>query len=144
MYIKFNGWHHKWYAGLTRKIAAISSKSTVFLLACSIIVAWLVSGPIFEFSNSWQLVINSLTTVVTFLMVFVIQNTQSRDTESIQLKLDELIRATEGAHNVLLSVEDLSDEAIESLRERYADLALKAREKMKTSGKLDTDSPHVL
>ena len=89
---------------------------------------WALSGPIFGFSNTWQLVINTATTIVTFLMVFLIQNTQNRDTEAMQLKLDELIRATQGAHNALLDLEDLEDDAARALPRRYEALAARARE----------------
>ena len=103
---------------------------------------WLVSGPIFHFSDTWQLVINTATTVITFLMVFLIQNTQNRDTEAIQIKLDELIRSTRGAHNALLDLEELDDECLEEFRKRYGDLAKLARSKME-EGELDEDSPEV-
>src|SRR5213594_2904619 len=94
-----------------------------FLLACLIIVVWGATGPLFGFSDTWQLVINTGTTIVTFLMVFLIQNTQNRDTEAIQVKLDELIRATKGAHNALLDLEELEDESLDAFRARYEALA---------------------
>jgi low affinity Fe/Cu permease len=93
----------------------------------AVVLAWVVTGPIFHFSDTWQLVINTATTVVTFLMVFLIQNTQNRDTEAIQIKLDELIRATKGAHNALLDLEELEEETLDQFRTRYEALALKAR-----------------
>jgi len=93
----------------------------------AVVLAWVVTGPIFHFSDTWQLVINTATTVVTFLMVFLIQNTQNRDTEAIQIKLDELIRATKGAHNALLDLEELEEETLDKFRTRYEALALKAR-----------------
>jgi len=99
----------------------------VFVFAVLVIVAWIVTGPIFHFSDTWQLVINTGTTIVTFLMVFLIQNTQNRDTEAIQLKLDELIRATKGAHNALLDLEELEEDTLESFRQRYQALASAAR-----------------
>jgi low affinity Fe/Cu permease len=99
----------------------------VFMLALLLIVVWLVTGPLFDFSDTWQLVINTGTTIVTFLMVFLIQNTQNRDTEAIQVKLDELIRATKGAHNVLLDLEDLEEENLEEFKNRYRALAQAAR-----------------
>jgi low affinity Fe/Cu permease len=98
-----------------------------FSMALLVIVAWLVTGPIFGFSDTWQLVINTATTVVTFLMVFLIQNTQNRESRALQLKLDELIRAVEGAHNALLDLEDLTDEELLKVREEYIALAKKAR-----------------
>jgi low affinity Fe/Cu permease len=87
-------------------------------------------------------VINTTTTIVTFLMVFLIQNTQNRDTEAMQIKLDELIRATQGAHNALLDLEDLEDEQLARYRKRYESLAASARDKLKR-GELDTDSPEI-
>jgi len=98
-----------------------------FFLAAAVVVAWLVTGPIFRFSDTWQLVINTATTVITFLMVFLIQNTQNRESRALQVKLDELIRAAEGAHNALLDLEDLTDEELLTIRRQYVDLAQKAR-----------------
>ena len=98
-----------------------------FLLAIVLVLAWAVTGPTFQYSDTWQLVINTGTTILTFLMVFLIQNTQNRDTEAIQIKLDELIRVTRGAHNALLDLEELEDDALDRFRGRYEALARKAR-----------------
>jgi len=103
-------------------------------------VAWLISGPLFDFSDTWQLVINTTTTIVTFLMVFLIQNTQNRDTEAIQVKLDELIRATQGAHNALLDLEELEEHQLDKFRARYAKMAQHARSELE-AGRSDTDCP---
>src|SRR5688572_31653692 len=103
--------------------ARVTGRPLVFSLALFTVVAWAVTGPLFGFSDTWQLTVNTGTTIVTFLMVFLIQNTQSRDTEAIQVKLDELIRATQGAHNVLLDVEDLDEQKLADLREHYLLLA---------------------
>ena len=91
-----------------------------------------MSGPLFGFSNTWQLVINTATTIVTFLMVFVIQNTQNRDGEAVQIKLDELIRAIDGAHNSLLDLEELTEGELDHVRNEYLDLAEEAREEIRS------------
>ena len=112
------------------------------MAAALIILVWGVTGPIFKFSDTWQLVINTGTTIVTFLMVFLIQNTQNRDSHAVQLKLDELIRAVSGAHNALLDLEELEEADLERFRGRYEDLARTAREAL-GRGELDTDTPEV-
>src|ERR671938_478582 len=113
-----------------------------FVLAAATIVVWLVTGPVFGFSDTWQLVINTGTTVVTFLMVFLIQNTQNRDSAAVHLKLDELIRAVSGAHNALLDLEELTEKDLERLRSRYESLGRTARAEL-LQGIVDTDSPDV-
>jgi low affinity Fe/Cu permease len=110
--------------------------------AALIIVVWGVTGPIFKFSDTWQLVINTGTTIVTFLMVFLIQNTQNRDSHAVQLKLDELIRAVGGAHNALLDLEELEESDLEGFRARYEKLAHTAREALRR-GEVDTDTPEL-
>src|SRR5580765_1615580 len=120
--------------------ARASGKPSAFLMAAGIIVAWGVTGPVFGFSDTWQLVINTSTTIVTFLMVFLIQNTQNRDSEAIQVKLDELLRSTAGAHNVLLDLEELEDDELDRIRELYRGLAEQARQERR-SGVKDTDTP---
>jgi low affinity Fe/Cu permease len=112
--------------------ARVAGHPVTFAAAAAIIVLWIVSGPVFGFSDTWQLVINTATTIVTFLMVFVIQNTQNRDGEAVQIKLDELIRAAEGAHNSLLDLEELSEGELEKIREEYLTLAERAREEIRT------------
>jgi low affinity Fe/Cu permease len=111
-----------------------------FVFACLIIVVWGATGPIFGFSDTWQLVINTGTTIVTFLMVFLIQNTQNRDTEAIQVKLDELIRATQGAHNALLDLEELEEQSLDAFRKKYQALASAARAELRR-GIQDTGTP---
>lgn len=108
-------------------IARFTGRPVSFGLAMLIIVLWLITGPAFGFSDTWQLVINTGTTVVTFLMVFLIQNTQMRDTEAMQIKLDELIRATEAASNALLDLEELDEATLDRYRETYEVLARKSR-----------------
>jgi low affinity Fe/Cu permease len=111
--------------------ARVAGHPFAFAAAAAIIVLWIVSGPLFGFSDTWQLVINTATTIVTFLMVFVIQNTQNRDGEAVQIKLDELIRAVEGAHNSLLDLEELSEGELEKIRAEYLRLAEDAREEIR-------------
>ena len=112
------------------------------MAAALIVVIWGVTGPIFKFSDTWQLVINTGTTIVTFLMVFLIQNTQNRDSHAVQLKLDELIRAVSGAHNAFLDLEGLEEADLERFRARYEELACAAREAL-VLGELDTGTPEV-
>jgi low affinity Fe/Cu permease len=116
-----------WYSQFAKWGARISGRPSTFSLALGLIAAWIITGPIFHFSDTWQLVINTLTTIVTFLMVFLIQNTQNRDTEAIQIKLDELIRATRGADNALLDLEELEEDQLDQFRSRYVTLAREAR-----------------
>jgi low affinity Fe/Cu permease len=129
-----------WFARFARWAARISGRPLAFSLAVVLILAWLITGPIFQFSDTWQLAINTTTTIVTFLMVFVIQNTQNRDTEAIQIKLDELIRATQGAHNALLDLEELEEEQMDRFRARYEGLAREARRELQR-GEADTGTP---
>ena len=130
------------YARFAKNTAAICGRSFVFTGAFAIILIWLITGPYFQFSDTWQLVINTGTTIITFLMVFLIQNTQNRDTEAIQLKLDELIRATQGAHNALLDLEELEQEHLHVFKNKYLALAKSAREQLRL-GNLDTGTPEV-
>ena len=127
------------FARFAKATARVSGRPWTFLLAAGSVVVWLVTGPIFGFSETWQLVINTGTTIVTFLMVFLIQNTQNRDTAAIQIKLDELIRVTKG-HNALMNLEELEDDELEGFRLKYEKLAAAARKKI-ARGELDIDSP---
>jgi low affinity Fe/Cu permease len=129
-----------WYTTFAKRASRFCGRPGTFALATLVIAVWLVTGPLFHYSDTWQLVINTGTTIITFLMVFLIQNTQNRDTEAIQVKLDELIRATQGAHNALMDLEELDEEAILEFRKRYEALAAKARVNQ-GEGKTDTDSP---
>ena len=128
------------YANFAKKIAHVCGKPRTFSLAVAVIAVCIVTGPLFAFSDTWQLVINTGTTIVTFLMVFLIQNTQNRDTEAIQLKLDELIRATHGAHNALLDLEELEEDSLDAFKRKYQALAEQARQQL-VKGQLDTDTP---
>jgi low affinity Fe/Cu permease len=130
------------FSYFARRLAVLSGRPAAFLIAAGLVLLWGITGPLFGFSDTWQLVINTSTTIITFLMVFLIQNTQNRDTEAIQIKLDELIRATQGAHNALLNLEQLEDEELEQYLRSYSHLARVARDKLR-AGKLDTDSPEL-
>jgi low affinity Fe/Cu permease len=131
-----------WYAGFAKGAARFCGRPRIFVIAVTIILVWIITGPIFGFSDTWQLVINTGTTIITFLMVFLIQNTQNRDTEAIQVKLDELIRATRGAHNALLDLEELEEEELHAFKRRYEKLAAAARDDL-TSGRCDTETPEA-
>jgi len=120
--------------------ARVTGRPSTFLLAVAVILAWLVTGPLFHYSDTWQLVINTGTTVITFLMVFLIQATQNRDAEAVQVKLDELLRATAGAHNALLDLEELEEHELDQILDGYCRLAQSARANLRTGGR-DTDAP---
>jgi len=129
-----------WYSQFAKTAAHFCGRPRVFTLAVGVIVVWIVTGPVFHYSDTWQLVINTGTTIITFLMVFLIQNTQNRDTEAIQVKLDELIRATKGAHNALLDLEELEEENLDAFRNKYQALAAAARAEL-SRGDIDTGTP---
>jgi low affinity Fe/Cu permease len=116
-----------WFARFAKKTARATGRPSAFGLAVAVIAIWAITGPMFHFSDTWQLVINTSTTIVTFLMVFLIQCTQNRDAEAVQVKLDELIRAIDGAHNALLDLEELEEDELDALRAQYATLAEEAR-----------------
>jgi low affinity Fe/Cu permease len=130
------------FANLARHISTLMGRPAAFAVAAAAVVLWAASGPLFDFSDTWQLVVNTSTTIVTFLMVFVIQNTQNRDTAAIQIKLDELIRATEGAHNAILDLEQLDDEELTRYLRRYEELAAAARARL-ARGRIDTGAPDI-
>jgi len=129
-----------WYSLFAKAAAHFCGRPRVFTFAVAIIAVWLVTGPIFGFSDTWQLAVNTGTTIITFLMVFLIQNTQNRDTEAIQLKLDELIRATQGAHNALLDLEELEEANLDVFKSKYQALAAAARSQLE-QGRQDTGTP---
>jgi low affinity Fe/Cu permease len=118
---------HSLFTRFAKSASRAAGRPVTFLLAVIVLVVWAASGPVFHYSDTWQLVINTGTTIVTFLMVFLIQNTQNRDTEALQVKLDELIRAMDSAQNALLDLEELEDEDLDRVRETYRQLAKKAR-----------------
>jgi low affinity Fe/Cu permease len=129
-----------WYLKFSKAASRFCGRPRVFVLAVGVIAAWIITGPLFGFSDTWQLVINTSTTIITFLMVFLIQNTQNRDTEAIQVKLDEIIRATQGAHNALLDLEDIEESTLDAFRSKYQALAHAARADLALGNK-DTGSP---
>ena len=129
-----------WFNRLAKWTARVAGRPSAFGLAVAVILVWIYTGPFFGFGDTWQLVINTGTTIVTFLMVFLIQNTQNLDSEAMQVKLDELIRAVDGAHNVLLDLEQLEEDELDSIREKYQRLAARARDDLR-QGNLDTGSP---
>ena len=118
---------HGTFSKLARRAARFSGQPRCFGIALSIVLLWIASGSLFDYSDTWQLVINTGTTIITFLMVFLIQNTQNRDTDALQIKLDELIRVTELAHNTLLDLEELDEKTLDRYRAHYAAMARKAR-----------------
>ncbi|HEU4992219.1 MAG TPA: low affinity iron permease family protein [Luteimonas sp.] len=117
-----------WFTRITKAASRFTGRPLCFALAAGVVLLWAVTGPLFKFSNTWQLVINTGTTIITFLMVFLIQATQNRDTAALQIKLDELIRATEGAHNKLLDLEELEEADLIDFQNRYEALAKEARD----------------
>jgi low affinity Fe/Cu permease len=128
------------FSRVAKWIALAAGRPTTFAAALLVVVVWAISGPIFGFSDTWQLVINTGTTIATFLMVFLIQNTQNRDTAALQIKLDELIRVTQGAHAALLDLEELEEQELEKVRQRYESLARDARDNLRR-GLEDTGQP---
>jgi low affinity Fe/Cu permease len=122
------------FPAFARWMANAAGKPATFVIALFVVIIWAVTGPIFGYSDTWQLVINTGTTIVTFLMVFLIQNTQNRDTQALQLKLDELIRVTKGARNRMLDLEEMDEDDLERFRQIYERLANEARSKGKRTG----------
>ena len=130
------------FDSFARRVARYSGQPFAFTGAVLMIAIWLATGPLFGFSDTWQLVVNTGTTVITFLMVFLIQSTQNRDSEAIQVKLDELLRATHGAHTALLDLEELEESELDVIRNQYIRLARQAREQLR-AGEPDTGVPEV-
>lgn len=131
-----------WFPHIAKWASHTAGRPVTFMVAMGIILIWLITGPLFHFSDTWQLFINTGTTIITFLMVFLIQNTQNRDQEALQIKMDELIRAMENAHNALLDLEELDDEELDNIRKDYLKLAKEARSSLK-HGKADRGSPNL-
>ena len=118
-----------WFAKMAQKAAKATGSSTAFLTVCLLTIVWLASGPFFHWSDTWQLVINTLSNIVAMLMLFLIQNTQNRESAALQLKADELLRAMRGAQNAFINLEELTEEDLMRIKERYARLAEQARAK---------------
>jgi low affinity Fe/Cu permease len=116
-----------WFTRFSKQVARVTGQPVTFSLAVLVILAWAITGPIFQWSDTWQLIVNTGTTIVTFLMVFLIQSTQNRDAEAVHIKLDELLRVTPGAHNVLLDLEEMEEADLARLRAAYQKLADEAR-----------------
>jgi low affinity Fe/Cu permease len=122
------------FSHVARWAAHVAGHPLAFVAAAGAVLFWGLTGPLFGFSDTWQLVINTATTIITFLMVFLLQNSQNRDTAAMQLKLDELVRAIKAAQNTVLNLEDLDDDELEALLKKYRQLAVNAREKLEAAG----------
>ncbi len=131
-----------WFTRFTKWTARTTGRPLTFTLAVLVIALWALTGPVFGFSNTWQLIINTGTTIVTFLMVFLIQSTQNRDSEAIHVKLDELIRLQKGGHNALLDLEELEEEELDRIRAEYCRIAEEARGRLRR-GLGDTNVPEL-
>jgi low affinity Fe/Cu permease len=130
------------FTRIAKGTARFAGRPLTFTVVCLMVLAWAVSGPYFHYSDSWQLTINTATTIVTFLMVFLIQATQNRDAEAIQIKLDEIIRSQSTAHNALLDLEELEEDELLKMRENYLALAEQARRRLRNGGS-DTGVPEI-
>ncbi len=128
-----------WFTRFAKGTAKMAGRPVAFAAAVAIIVAWAITGPLFGFSDTWQLVVNTGTTIITFLRVFLIQSTQNRDSEAIQVKLDELIRLSKGGHNALLDLEELEEDELDSIREEYCRIAKEARARACAAVKHDVE-----
>jgi low affinity Fe/Cu permease len=125
------------FASMAQNTAKLAGSSSAFVAICVITFVWLVTGPIFHWSDTWQLVINTVTNIVSMLMVFVIQNTQNRESSALQLKIDELLRAVRGAQNTFINLEELSEGDLDDLKKKSAALAERARLKVDKAGASD-------
>jgi low affinity Fe/Cu permease len=131
-----------WFTRFTKASAHAAGRPTAFFCAVLVIATWAITGPLFHWSDTWQLIINTGTTIVTFLMVFLIQSTQNRDSVAVQVKLDELLRVSTGAHNVLLDLEELDESELNRIREVYERLASEARRGV-DAGRSDEGVPPI-
>lgn len=130
------------FSKISKYMSILLGSSIAFSCAIFFVIIWALTGPYYQFSNSWQLVVNTTTTIITFWMVFLIQNTQNRDTIALQLKLDEIIRSIQGAHNELLNIEELNDEELKIIQNRYHSLADSIKQKI-NRGLSDVDTPEI-
>jgi low affinity Fe/Cu permease len=133
---------HSFFTSFANHAARATGHPLTFVAAVTVIVVWAASGPVFGFSDTWQLIINTSTTIVTFLMVFLIQNTQNRDSTAMHLKLDEVIRALDGAQNTLMNLEDLGDNDLQEIHQRYRALAEKAQDALEEED-LEAAAAHI-
>jgi low affinity Fe/Cu permease len=133
-----------WFARMAQRAAKVTGSSPAFMAVCVLTLLWLASGPLFRRSDTWQLIINTLSNIVAMLMLFLIQNTQNRESAALQLKVDELLRAVRGAQNAFINLEELTEEDLVRIKERYAKLAESARAKssvISLSGSVPADHP---
>jgi len=130
----------EWFAAMAQRTAKATGSSAAFMAICAITLAWLISGPVFHWSDTWQLVINTVTNIVSMLMVFLIQNTQNRESSAQQLKLDELLRAVRGAQNSFINLEGLTEQDMERIKTQYAALAEQARKESGPTSRPDPTS----
>ena len=130
------------FTRLAKKTSRLTGRPVTFALAVGVVLVWAISGPLFGYSDTWQLTVNTGTTIITFLMVFLIQATQNRDAEAIQIKLDEIIRSQSGAHNALLDLEELEEDDLMRMRANYLELAERARQRLR-KGKDDIGVPEI-
>lgn len=130
-----NGPKCSWFTRFTKRFAHIAGLPLTSFVAFGLILVWALSGPIFHYSDTWQLVINTSTTIITFLMVFLIQNTQNRDSAALHLKIDELLRAVKGAQDSLMDLEELDEQELEKIRKKYERLAARARKHLRSDEK---------
>jgi low affinity Fe/Cu permease len=131
-----------WFTRFAKYTARITGRPGTFMCAVAVIVVWALTGPIFHWSDTWQLIVNTGTTIITFLMVFLIQSTQNRDAVAVQVKLDELLRISVGAHNVLMDLEELEEDELERIRCVYTKLAAEARRGV-DAGRSDKGVPEI-
>jgi low affinity Fe/Cu permease len=131
-----------WFTRFAKCTAHVTGRPATFMLAVAVIVVWAITGPVFHWSDTWQLIVNTGTTIITFLMVFLIQSTQNRDAVAVQVKLDELLRISAGAHNVLMDLEELEEQELERIRLVYIRLAAEAR-RGADAGRSDEGVPEI-